>query len=299
MPSRIPQPLSSFGRPASARSSGIPRPPNIRGRTPSPAPSHPSPQPQTGTDSNGGNNVFVRLARRLNSARSTGAVSPPPSASQTHSQSQQQQQQQQQQNQQHQNHQAVLGTVPRKMNMLLPAAAQYMSQHPRRPAMSQVQVFHTKPSSDDSTGRRAAAPARRHSYQPSGDPQQAQQAEDEEDDDDYVDARRSALASTGSGERNSTLGDSAVAEAEVNTVTAGHTMSHSQRSHRSLRLRAATTSQMPPQPPAAIERRISAASRASNIIPTITRRLGLGFGFRSTVSRNASNSSRASTSASA
>ncbi|KAJ1722874.1 Mitochondrial distribution and morphology protein 12 [Coemansia erecta] len=312
MPSRIPQPLSSFGRPASARSSGIPRPPNIRGRTPSPAPGHPPPstQPQTGADNNGGSNVFVRLAKRLNSARGTGAVSPPPSNSQTQTQSQKQQQQKQQQQkqqqqqqhhqQQPQNQQAVLGTMPRKMNMLLPAAAQYMSQHPRRPAMSQVQVFHTKPSSDDSTGRRSAAPARRHSYQPSGDQQQQQQqAEDEEDDDDYVDARRSTLASTGSGERIVPVGGSAAAEAEVDTVTAGHAMSHSQRSHRSLRLRAATTSQMPQQPPAAHERRTSAASRASNIIPTITRRLGLGFGFRSAASRNASGSSRASTSATA
>ncbi|KAJ2767868.1 hypothetical protein GGI18_005706, partial [Coemansia linderi] len=144
------RPLSSFGKPPDTRNSNIPRPPNIRGRATSPIggdPQHPTASAPasrvvTAGDAGGSeeqnkgtSNVFLRLAKRLNSAKGN-AGSP-----------------------------SILGTAPRKMNLLLPAAAQYMSQQPRRPATPQVQVFYTKPSpSEESTARKSNS-SRRHSYQ--------------------------------------------------------------------------------------------------------------------------------------
>ncbi|KAJ2600372.1 Mitochondrial distribution and morphology protein 12 [Coemansia sp. RSA 1722] len=306
------RPLSSFGRPPDLRNSGIPRPPNIRGRTPSPSPAQRPASASGGTGSDtGGSNVFLRLAKRLNSAR--GQHSTPTSG-------------------------VGLGTVPRKMNLLLPAAAQYISQHPRRPPMPQVQVFHTKPSSDES-GRRSA-PARRHSYQLAAD-------QVEEDDAGASYQRQYGPATSTTSTRNSyhdIARDGEDAHDDHQAQGQRQIQGQSQnQSQRSLRLRAATVSQMlskpskrqesvdlarlprtpggpegsprfsPASAAAALERespgvpatapapiltlseqKNGTASRASSIIPSITRRLGLGFGFRSSASRNPSNTSNAS-----
>ncbi|KAJ2166864.1 hypothetical protein GGF45_005743, partial [Coemansia sp. RSA 551] len=110
-------------RPPNARNSHIPRPPNMRSRAASPEDEHGSST----------SNVFLRLARRLNSRGQPNIPS-------------------------------VLGTVPRKMDLLLPAAARYISQHPKQPSAPQVQVFYTKPKSEES-GSIKGTPPRRHSYQ--------------------------------------------------------------------------------------------------------------------------------------
>ncbi|KAJ1803818.1 hypothetical protein LPJ75_005768, partial [Coemansia sp. RSA 2598] len=209
------RPLSSFGRPPDLRNSGIPRPPNIRGRTPSPAPGTAAGSGGAGSDA-GGSNVFLRLAKRLNSAR--GQHSAPASG-------------------------VALGTVPRKMNLLLPAAAQYISQHPRRPPMPQVQVFHTKPSSDES-GRKSA-PARRHSYQLAAD-----QLDDDEDDENTAAAsaasyQRQYGPATSIGATRNSYHDIARDDADDQAEP----QAHRHQSQRSLRLRAATMSQMLTKPP--------------------------------------------------
>ncbi|KAJ1901154.1 Mitochondrial distribution and morphology protein 12 [Kickxella alabastrina] len=301
------RPLSSFGRPPDTRNSNIPRPPNIRGIATAPPSTALAPTSDAGITAgdDGGarssSNVFLRLAKRLNNARGqhTNASSG-----------------------------AILGTVPRKMNLLLPAAAQYMSQHPHRPAMSQVQVFYTKPVSDESN--RKSAPTRRHSYQPTADQLNA------------VDPEALPASSATSAAR--THFSRAAVPGSSNPRSSHYELSHSHNSsqqQRSLRLRSSTVSQMiskdskrydsdnesrrnqpydySPQPAHSLESTVTRAAeeavtvaapleavvphttpperkpsvtlRASNIIPTITRRLGLGFGFK-TALHSASNASK-------
>ncbi|KAJ2723869.1 Mitochondrial distribution and morphology protein 12 [Coemansia sp. Benny D115] len=296
------RPLSSFGKPPDIGNSNIPRPPNIRGRPPSPSPAADLGAAPEETNSRSSSNVFLRLAKRLNSARGqhTGASSG-----------------------------AVLGTVPRKMNLLLPAAAQYISQHPRRPAMSQVQVFYTKPASDDSA--RKGAPTRRHSYQPSADQlddiddgpmsidasssRRTQFAEVPNSDNSYssqhyvdqdsVESQRqrslrlrsatvSQISSKASRQRDSDIGHGGESEPPMKILE----QSPSHGAHMGSDIPTASTSTLSastqtrqsalPGP----TRKPSVASRATSIIPSITRRLGLGFGFRSSASRNPSGASR-------
>ncbi|ORX73902.1 hypothetical protein DL89DRAFT_6172 [Linderina pennispora] len=211
-PSRIP----AYRAPPAARAANV-RPLSSFGRPPpannSSIPRAPRARPTSPPGSTADSskpNVFLRLARRLNRAKD---VQPAP----------------------------ALGTMPRKMNLLLPAAAQYM-QHPRRPAMPQVQVFRARPTD---------APMRRHSHV----------------EDDFV------------------------------------ILDHDAADEQPARRRAATVARPPlngrygnvqplrqPEPPA----------RASSIIPSITRRLGLGFPFgqrptdnRSTASMDIGRSERA------
>ncbi|KAI8324681.1 hypothetical protein GQ54DRAFT_296012 [Martensiomyces pterosporus] len=307
------RPLSSFGKPPNARNSNIPRPPNIRGRPTSPVRHDPrASAPGSGrqTDSEdhkGSSNVFLRLAKRLNSAKGAHNAS------------------------------AMLGTVPRKMNLLLPAAAQYMSQHPKRPAMSQVQVFYTKPFSEGDS--RKQTPARRHSYQPSGnapplDPENAavatqnssqlsrsqaasvnapmdvpSSAAQEPASESLSSPRRhvSALSSRsqtgtqrkasgpGSNERQQPIRNRSATVARVQSRHQSHSARTTQHPSGLVPARPATTvstgahSKQAGVQAARLEK-TSAASRASSIIPSITRRLGLGFGFRGSPSRAPSES---------
>ncbi|KAJ1727299.1 Mitochondrial distribution and morphology protein 12, partial [Coemansia biformis] len=132
---QVAEPLATAGdrrslagsQPANARHSNIPRPPNIRSRATSP----------TGGEEHGrgSSNVFLRLAKRLNGARGQHGDA------------------------------SALGTMSRKMDLLLPTTAQYMSQQqPKRPPAPQVQVFYTRPSANESPSREPTPP-RRHSYQ--------------------------------------------------------------------------------------------------------------------------------------
>ncbi|KAJ2444325.1 Mitochondrial distribution and morphology protein 12, partial [Coemansia sp. RSA 2424] len=306
------RPLSSFGKPPDTRNSNIPRPPNIRGRAASPTGTDSQPLASSATSgraaaagssggdvggdeqNKGASNVFLRLAKRLNSAK--GNQSTP----------------------------AILGTTPRKMNLLLPAAAHYMTQQPRRPAAPQVQVFYPKPSLSEESTTRKVSSSRRHSYQvpPDGSSDAAANnapantatgsgrsrqvssnrrssmnvgtVEELDDDDDELEAEGAQLG--GVWPSNSSRRRSA---------TVARVSSDDGRRHGS------STINYPPVPPPHSSRiaqsagsapqagdsgpataspasKSSVASRASSIIPSITRRLGLGFGFRSNVPRNSS-----------
>ncbi|KAJ2794939.1 Mitochondrial distribution and morphology protein 12, partial [Coemansia guatemalensis] len=196
------------------------------------------------------------------------------------------------------------------MNMLLPAAAQYISQHPKRPSMPQVQVFYTKPTNEEPSARRPTPP-RRHSYQvpPEGN-------------------SSSLLSNSAHG---SSRPPQRPAHMRLPNVVPGHAgampgqmQSGTNSGDTAMRHRSATVSQVhtplpgdgqaqsqpatpyhPPFPPSSSKardaqgpvmagenstrdssarkgRNASVSLRPSNIIPTLTRRLGLGFGFKST-----------------
>ncbi|KAJ2737164.1 Mitochondrial distribution and morphology protein 12 [Coemansia sp. BCRC 34962] len=308
------RPLSSFGKPPDARNSNIPRPPNIRGRAASPTggdlqpPTASAPASRVvmagdagGSDeqNKGTSNVYLRLAKRLNSAK--GNAGSPPS---------------------------ILGTAPRKMNLLLPAAAQYMSQQPRRPATPQVQVFYTKPSpSEESTARKSNS-SRRYSYQVppdgpgakalgnsptrnAGGSSRSRQAltsrrvseahssiasgiAEELDGDDELNAEdpqfRELWPSNSSRRRSATVARMPADEGRGRgSLALGHPPvppSHTSHASQAAGAASQTTDSVLTAPGSASKP--SVASRASNIIPNITRRLGLGFGFRSNVPRNLS-----------
>ncbi|KAJ2653365.1 Mitochondrial distribution and morphology protein 12 [Coemansia sp. RSA 1250] len=253
-----------------ARSSNIPLPPNVRSHAASP------------TDDRNSSNVFLRLARRLNN-RGQSAMP------------------------------AALGTMPRKMNLLLPAAAQYISQQPKRPSTPQVRVFYTKPASGEPSSRKGTPP-RRHSYQLSADASAANS----------VAASSQGTGPYASRHRGYTHLSNAVPDS--NDMHAEPADADDQYGYR---YRSATVSQVPMQyssgdstpnlsaPPLGPpnlrrksnlsteasqdsdvksdvdsgtrkERQLSVSLRPSNIIPSITRRLGLGFGLRSKKSEDAS-----------
>ncbi|KAJ2766250.1 hypothetical protein IWQ57_004446, partial [Coemansia nantahalensis] len=231
-----------------AQQSQIPLPPNARSRAASP----------TGADEHGRgpSNVFLRLARRLNGTRGQPGEA------------------------------AALGTMPRKMDMLLPAA-QFMSQQsPKRQPTPQAQVFYTRPAVAESAARKPTPP-RRHSYQVAPDegpddqgaPRRAREprpprtprtkppAGDDDDmpeNDDYLSPRgRSATVSQMSRQTHSAAGGPAreqpvPPQRQVSATQAGA--------------------------PAASEagdslgRKQSVSLRPSSLIPSLTRRLGLGFG---------------------
>ncbi|KAJ2100997.1 Mitochondrial distribution and morphology protein 12 [Coemansia sp. S100] len=309
------RPLSSFGKPPDTRNSNIPRPPNIRGRATSPTgaesqhPTASAPTSHAATTGNigggdeqhkGASNVFLRLAKRLNSAKGN------------------------------QNSSAILGTAPRKMNLLLPAAAQYMSQQPRRPVTPQVQVFYTKPSpSEESTARKSSS-SRRHSYQVPPDGSSAtvldnsptrKAAGSSRSRQVSANRRGSAAHSRMSvGRAEEFDGDDDELKAEDASYRELWPSNSSRRRSATVtrvstddgRGRGSSTLEYPPVPPpphnsyaaqsagpasqtadgvpagSGSASKPSVASRASNIIPSITRRLGLGFGFRSNVPRNPS-----------
>ncbi|KAJ1905043.1 Mitochondrial distribution and morphology protein 12, partial [Coemansia sp. IMI 209127] len=330
------RPLSSFGRPPSAHQSNIPRPPNIRSRATSPTEHETNNRPASANavdadkPSTGGgedasvkasSNVFLRLAKRLNSAKGQS------------------------------NNPAVLGTVPRRMNLLLPAAAQYVSQTPsRRTTVSQVHA-RTPPqpkqqqqkqgvvSTDGTSYRRT--PPRRHSYQlppnskiPPGYAedtwQDSEQANDyEQEEEHFISSKPSSGAISG-----------------VSRYDTGEYGEQDRwQPHSVLRHRSATVSQVQPRPvpgrtaatainsrqdertppqqsswrmpvssnrphggsaaelpgvqsnehnAPAPEQKASMASRASGLIPNITRRLGLGFGFRSNQQQRSSSGNHSS-----
>ncbi|KAJ2852559.1 Mitochondrial distribution and morphology protein 12 [Coemansia brasiliensis] len=259
-------------RPHHTRSSNIPLPPNVRSRAASP------------TDDRNSSNVFLRLARRLNNRGHT----PMP---------------------------ASLGTMPRKMNLLLPAAAQYISQQPKRPSTPQVRVFYTKPASGESSSRKDTPP-RRHSYQLSAD----------------VSAANSVSASSqGTGPYASRHRGYSRHPNTVSDSNNADTESADADDQYGYRYRSATVSQVPVQHPGSDstpnqsvppmrppnlrrksreslstgvsldsdvksdadsgtrkERQLSVSLRPSNIIPSITRRLGLGFGIKSKKNEDAS-----------
>ncbi|KAJ2835066.1 Mitochondrial distribution and morphology protein 12, partial [Coemansia sp. 'formosensis'] len=305
------RPLSSFGKPPDTRNSNIPRPPNIRGRATSPTgadPQHPTasaPTSRTATagDVGGGDelnkgssNVFLRLAKRLNNAKGNQASS------------------------------SILGTAPRKMNLLLPAAAQYMSQQPRRPATPQVQVFYTKPTPSEESMARKSSSSRRHSYQvpPDGSSSTALGnlpgrnaagssrsrqvsvnrrgsvahsgistgiVEELDDDDEELKAEdvrfRELWPSTSSRRRSATVTRVSIDDGhgrgslalDYPPVPPSHNAHASQSASQTADGQSAASGSVS---------KPSVASRASNIIPNLTRRLGLGFGFRSNVPRNPS-----------
>ncbi|KAJ2188067.1 Mitochondrial distribution and morphology protein 12, partial [Coemansia sp. RSA 532] len=268
-------------RPPNARNSHIPRPPNMRSRAASPEDEHGS----------SASNVFLRLARRLNSRGQPNIPS-------------------------------VLGTVPRKMDLLLPAAARYISQHPKQPSAPQVQVFYTKPKSEES-GSIKGTPPRRHSYQISAEAGGAGSVSSQ------------GVGSHGGRHRSAyprlplAMSDNDDADNDDADMEDGQPESYGER-HR---YRSATVSQVqmqqsasdstrsqPPSDQAYIvprksretlsaglpsdqnpdntdrphkERKHSISLRPSNIIPTITRRLGLGFGFKSSANKDSSTSAAA------
>ncbi|KAJ2578475.1 Mitochondrial distribution and morphology protein 12 [Coemansia sp. RSA 1807] len=268
-------------RPPNARNSHIPRPPNMRSRAASPEDEHGSST----------SNVFLRLARRLNSRGQPNIPS-------------------------------VLGTVPRKMDLLLPAAARYISQHPKQPSAPQVQVFYTKPKSEES-GSIKGTPPRRHSYQISAEAGGAGSVSSQ------------GVGSHGGRHRSAyprlplAMSDNDDADNDDADMEDGQPESYGER-HR---YRSATVSQVqmqqsasdstrsqPPSDQAYIvprksretlsaglpsdqnpdntdrphkERKHSISLRPSNIIPTITRRLGLGFGFKSSANKDSSTSAAA------
>ncbi|KAJ1939936.1 hypothetical protein FBU59_003960, partial [Linderina macrospora] len=272
------RPLSSFGKPPAAKNSNIPRAPNLRTRPTSPIRS--STRGSETEEQKGSSNVFLRLARRLNSAK--GA----------------------------QNASSVLGTMPRKMNLLLPAAAQYMTQHPKRPAMSQVQVFQAKPVSESATDRKPSVP-RRHSYQPQpldtdphrhsfprhrlapiGKSQSSGHAHGDGDDDDdefvMVDDHH-VVSDTDSVEpaQLHALGSQSLNRRRAATVArvqsrapplSGRYGNIQPLPHQQPKARTMTSDQTR-QTPSSRQEPPSTPSRASSIIPSITRRLGLGFPF--------------------
>ncbi|KAJ2617282.1 Mitochondrial distribution and morphology protein 12 [Coemansia sp. RSA 1365] len=267
------RPLSSFGRPPNARNSNIPRPTNIRSRTTSPT------NEGDGRGGRSSSNVFLRLAKRLNGAKGQSAAP------------------------------AVLGTVPRKMNMLLPAAAQYISQHPKRPSMPQVQVFYTKPTSEEPSVRRQTPP-RRHSYQVSAEGHSGLPLANSAHGSSRTPQRpaHTRLPNVVSGHTSVTpgqmqsgaSGDNPATRHRSATVSQVHTPSPSDGLAQSR----PTTPYHPSFPPSSRVRDVqtpvideedstrdpsvrkgrnsSSSLRPSNIIPTLTRRLGLGFGFKST-----------------
>ncbi|KAJ2470437.1 Mitochondrial distribution and morphology protein 12 [Coemansia sp. RSA 2322] len=306
------RPLSSFGKPPDTRNSNIPRPPNIRGRATSPtgagqaqsAASAPASRAAAGAgdggdeQTKGTSNVFLRLAKRLNSAKGGQSTS------------------------------AALGSAPRKMNLLLPAAAQYMSQHPQRSAMPQVQVFYTKPSPSEESMSRKMNSARRHSYQVP--PNHTDAALDLASAHGTAELSRSRHSSStrrgteaiggiaaaiaeepgeggalnasggrisdwpsGSARRRSATVSRAQPRAASDgkrghvhsTLSYPPIMPHTSRSAQTAGLTAHSTDGGPSTHSVS---RSSVAARASNIIPSITRRLGLGFGFRSSTPRNSS-----------
>ncbi|KAJ2747955.1 Mitochondrial distribution and morphology protein 12 [Coemansia sp. BCRC 34301] len=311
------RPLSSFGKPPDTRNSNIPRPPNIRGRATSStdaeaqppaftaAPSYAGIVGNSGGDvggdeqSKGASNVFLRLAKRLNSAKGNPSTS------------------------------AILGTAPRKMNLLLPAAAQYMTQQPRRSAAPQVQVFYPKPSPSEESMVRKASSARRHSYQVPPDGSNTSGTDRAPA---SIAAGSSRSRQVSSNRRSSEVRSSLAAgiveeldddgddlEAEVSqhggiwpsSATRRRSATVARASGDYGRGRSSSTVNYPPVPPQQSTRvpqsagplsqtsdggqaavgsasKSTVASRASNIIPSITRRLGLGFGFRSNVPRNVS-----------
>ncbi|KAJ1786022.1 Mitochondrial distribution and morphology protein 12, partial [Coemansia sp. RSA 1938] len=268
-------------RPPNARNSHIPRPPNMRSRAASPEDEHGS----------SASNVFLRLARRLNSRGQPNIPS-------------------------------VLGTVPRKMDLLLPAAARYISQHPKQPSAPQVQVFYTKPKSEES-GSIKGTPPRRHSYQISAEAGGAGSVSSQ------------GVGLHGGRHRSAyprlplAMSDNDDADNDDADMEDGQPESYGER-HR---YRSATVSQVqmqqsasdstrsqPPSDQAYIvprksretlsaglpsdqnpdntdrphkERKHSISLRPSNIIPTITRRLGLGFGFKSSANKDSSTSAAA------
>ncbi|KAJ2862909.1 Mitochondrial distribution and morphology protein 12 [Coemansia aciculifera] len=309
------RPLSSFGKPPDTRNSNIPRPPNIRGRATSPTgadsqnPTASAPASHAATAGNigggeeqhkGSSNVFLRLAKRLNSAKGNQSSS------------------------------SILGTAPRKMNLLLPAAAQYMSQQPRRPTTPQVQVFYTKPSPSEESAARKSNSSRRHSYQVPPDGSSATAlansptrkaagssrsrqisanrrgsaahssisagiTEEFDDDDDELKAEdvryRELWPSSSSRRRSATVTRVSTDDGRGRGTLAldyPPVPPPSQSSHvvQSAGPASQTADGVPAVSGAASKP--SVASRASNIIPSITRRLGLGFGFRSNVPRNPS-----------
>ncbi|KAJ2612866.1 Mitochondrial distribution and morphology protein 12 [Coemansia sp. RSA 1804] len=321
------RPLSSFGRPPNANhaASNIPRPPNIRSRAASPTESEanrpasvnsggPTAKADGGVADHSGkaaSNVFLRLAKRLNSAKGQG------------------------------NNSATLGTVPRRMNLLLPATAQYVSQtQPRRTTVSQTQAqVPVQPKRQIISGADGASykrtPPRRHSYQlPPNAREQPESVDDdwyevaypndyEQEDEHFISSKPSSGTMPGSGRYDNTgeYGEqgrwqphsvirhrsATMSQVQPRPGGSGHTTSATPAMAAASNTRHDERTQpqstwRPPAPPhrlsevhaaepqrtqasdheqTAPEQKPSMASRASGLIPNITRRLGLGFGFRS------------------
>ncbi|KAJ2827057.1 Mitochondrial distribution and morphology protein 12, partial [Coemansia erecta] len=277
---RLPPNRQIPSRPPNARQSYIPRPPNIRSRAASPT--------EDIEHGRGASNVFLRLAKRLNNRNQPNVP-------------------------------AALGTVPRKMDLLLPAAAQYISQHPKRPSTPQVQVFYTKPASEEATSRKGTPPPRRHSYQI---PAEASGA------------NSGSVSSQGAGThagRNraayhrlpSAMSDNDDAEPDAEQDAGSYGYRYRSATVSQVQMQQSASDSTQSQPPAPShpsilprksretllaglsleqneandsdtksnkERKHSISLRPSNIIPTITRRLGLGFGFKSSASKNSGTS---------
>ncbi|KAJ2888546.1 hypothetical protein IWW38_004919, partial [Coemansia aciculifera] len=202
------------------------------------------------------------------------------------------------------------------MNLLLPAAAQYMTQQPRRPATPQVQVFYPKPSPPEESTARKANSARRHSYQvPPEGPNLATDMDGMPSRSRQVSGNRRRSTNTGIVEEpdddNDELEvhDSQLASVWPSSSVRRRSATVARVSNDDVHNRGNSTTNYPPVPPPPHSARVAqsagsvsqaggsdlasagpaskptVASRASNIIPSITRRLGLGFGFRSNASR--------------
>ncbi|KAI9502783.1 hypothetical protein BX070DRAFT_235203 [Coemansia spiralis] len=258
------RPLSSFGRPPNPGNSNIPRPPNIRGRAVSPTADDPQ-RPIS--------QALLLLAKPLLTATIPLAET----------------------------HPTCFSVWPSGLTAQKARAAIVSS---RRIAGPSTQETTSKPQASVDEASRKPTPPRRHSYQfpPGSQPSvrstdvswhvSMHDRDDDLEEEQFISSKTPSTAIPGS-----------------SRYDIGEYGDHDRwQPHSLLRHRSATVSQVPSkagpsrnsagssrpderaqlyeQEPVKHERKASMTSRASSIIPSITRRLGLGFGFRSSQHRS-------------